>query len=296
MDIRVGTCSWTDKTLIDSKAFYPAEAKSAEDRLRYYAEQFPVVEVDSTYYALPSERNSIAWVERTPEHFTFHIKAFGAFTTHPIEISRLPQEIRHFLKGEKRKRVYQRDLPDQAQEMIRLLFNKSLEPLDRAGKLGMVLFQFPHWFKKNKQNVAYLRELVEQLPYQAAVEFRGGGWMDEGRQESTLSILEEIGATYVCVDEPQGFASSVPPVLASTNKQLAVMRFHGRNADTWEETGITPAERFRYLYSDDELREWIEPARKLAEQSKQVHMLFNNCYADYGVRNAVQMGALLESA
>ncbi len=292
-DIRVGTCSWTDKTLIDSKAFYPVDVHSAEARLRHYAERFPIVEVDSSYYALPSQRNADLWVERTPDDFIFNIKAFALFTQHPIEVKRLPQEIRHFLKGEKRQRVYGRDLPEQAQEMIWALFASALRPLDDAGKLGVVLFQFPHWFRKNKESCDHLRMLADRFPYPIATEFRGGGWVDPERTESTLSLLEELGMTYVVVDEPQGFPSSTPSTVACTSPELAMLRLHGRNTETWEKKGISVAERFNYLYSDEELEQLAEPARELAGQTERLHVLFNNCYSDNGVRNAATMSDLL---
>ena len=294
-DILVGTCSWTDKTLIDSKAFYPSDARSAEARLRYYADRFPIVEVDSTYYALPSRRNAELWVERTPDDFTFNVKAFGYFTGHAIDKSRLPAELKHFTKGERKQRLYPKDLPEQAQTMIWQLFADSIEPLDAAGKLGAVLFQFGHWFRKNRESCDHLRELAERFPYRAAVEFRGGGWMEPERRESTLSLLEELNMTYVVVDEPQT-GSFTPPVVASTSPELAMVRLHGHNADNWEKKNISAAERFKYLYSDDELDDWVAPVKQLAEQSQQVHVLFNNCYADYGVRNAAQMATKLGAA
>jgi uncharacterized protein YecE (DUF72 family) len=120
--------------------------------------------------------------------------------------------------------------------------------------------------------------------------------MEPDKRDSTLAQLEELGFAYVVVDEPQGFKSSVPPVVASTSRELAVIRFHGRNAETWEKPGLSAAERFRYLYSEDELRDWVKPARELAGQAKQVQILMNNCYEDYGVVNAAQFAGLLEKA
>src|SRR5512144_437058 len=116
--------------------------------------------------------------------------------------------------------------------------------------------------------------------------------MEAERQSRTLKLLEDLGLAYVSVDEPQGFPSSTPPVVACT-AELAVLRLHGHNAETWEKPGLTPAERFRYLYAEDELRDWVGPVRALAEQAHQVHVLMNNCYRDYAVRNARQLVALL---
>jgi uncharacterized protein YecE (DUF72 family) len=294
-NVYYGTSSWTDRTLIASKRFYPPSAGSAEERLRFYAEHFPLVEVDSTYYALPSERNSTLWIERTPAHFVFNVKAFGLLTQHPVPPRGLPAAIKEMLPEETREksRLYPRDLPLEAQELVWSMFESGIKPLADAGKLGAVLFQFPHWFVRSRGNFDYLRELGARFPYQVAVEFRGGGWMDEPKRESTLAQLEELGMAYVVVDEPQGFKTSTPPVVACTSRDLAFLRFHGHNADNWEKPGISAAERFRYLYDEDELHKWVKPARELAGQAKQLHILMNNCYEDYGVVNAAQMAGLL---
>ncbi|MGH8501473.1 MAG: DUF72 domain-containing protein [Gammaproteobacteria bacterium] len=292
-NIYCGTCGWTDRTLIQS-GFYPPHAKSAADRLSYYAHQFPLVEVDATYYAPPSQRNAELWAERTPVDFTFNIKAYGLLTHHPVATRTLPKSVQALLQASAldKKRVYPDALPAKAIDLLWRMHVEALRPLADLGKLGCVLFQFPPWFRKNRENVSYLEQLPDKLPYQIAVEFRGGGWMDEERQQSTLEILERKALAYVVVDEPQGFKSSVPPVLACT-APLAVVRFHGRNAQTWEKRGISVTERFKYLYSEDELKEWIGPIRRLAAQADRVHALMNNCYADYAMRNARQLAALL---
>jgi uncharacterized protein YecE (DUF72 family) len=291
-NIYYGTSSWTDKTLIDSKSFYPRASMSAADRLRFYAERFPLVEVDSTYYALPSEKNAVLWVERTPAHFVFNVKAFGLLTHHPVTARALPAKLRERVAGDK-KRLYRKDFPPDALELVTDMFVSALRPLETAGRLGAILFQFPRWFVRSRPNIDYLRELAEGFPYRIAVEFRGPTWMEEDRGERTLSLLGDLGMTYVVVDEPQGFKTSIPPVVACTSPELAVIRFHGRNAETWEKPGLTAAERFRYLYSDEELEEWVAPARELAGKAKQLQILMNNCYADYGIRNAAQMAGLL---
>jgi uncharacterized protein YecE (DUF72 family) len=297
-NIYYGTSSWTDKTLIQSKAFYPREARKPEDRLRYYSEQFPLVEVDATFYALPSERNAGLWAERTPDHFIFNVKAFGLMTHHAVATKSLPEPIRNMLPEPVagKARVYPRDLPPHALDSVWDMFAAALTPLAESGKLGAILYQFPHWFAASRANVSYLRELAERSPAQPAIEFRGAGWMKEDKRERTFSLLRELGMTYVVVDEPQGFKTSVPPVVACTSPELAMIRFHGHNADTWEKPGLSAAERFRYLYSEDELREWVNPARELAGQAQQLHVLMNNCYADYGVRNAGQLAGLLSAA
>jgi uncharacterized protein YecE (DUF72 family) len=291
-NVYYGTSSWTDKTLLDSKRFYPPDAKSPADRLRFYADQFPLVEVDSTYYALPSERNASLWIERTPPHFVFNIKAFALLTHHPARARGLPAAIREQLRTDKPS-FYRKDLPPDALARVEDMFVSSLGPLDSAGRLGAVLFQFPRWFVPSRENRDYLRALADSFPYRIAVEFRGGGWMKDERAERTLALLSELGMTYVVVDEPQGFNSSVPPIVAATSTELAMIRFHGHNAETWEKRGITAAERFRYLYSEEELEKWVQPANELAGKSKQLHILMNNCYEDYGVRNAAQIADLI---
>jgi uncharacterized protein YecE (DUF72 family) len=292
-NIYYGTASWTDKTLIDSGRFYPKDVDSPAERLAFYADRFPLVEVDSTYYSLPSERNAALWIERTPRGFTFNIKAFALLTHHSVGPRGLPKSIRERLATDK-KRFYRKDLPPEALTRVEDMFVAALKPLADAGRLGAILFQFPHWFVPSRENRDYLKELAERFPYQIAVEFRGGGWMkDERSIERTIALLAELGLTYVVVDEPQGFKTSVPPVVAATSPTLSMIRFHGHNAETWEKPGLSAAERFRYLYSEDELEKWVEPVQELAGKSRQLHILMNNCYEDYGVRNAAQIADLI---
>lgn len=294
--ILVGTCSWTDPTLIACGRFYPAGVSSAEDRLRFYAQQFPIVEVDSTFYAPPSERNSTLWAARTPEGFVFNVKAYALLTEHPARVERLPAWLRDALPAEAlhKKNAYGKDLGEDALNGLWELHRRALEPLAAAGKLGAVLFQFPPWFVRSEANAAYLRELPQRLPaWPLAVEFRGGGWMRDEAAAKTLRMLEDAGLAYVSVDEPQGFRSSTPPAAAAT-APLAIVRLHGRNAGTWEAKTKVASDRFNYLYSNDELGEWVPRVRELARQTRAVHVLFNNNYEDQGIRNARRMAQLLD--
>jgi uncharacterized protein YecE (DUF72 family) len=295
-NVLYGTASWTDKTLLDSGRFYPKDVNTPAERLHHYSERFPLVEVDSTYYSLPSERNAALWIERTPIHFTFDIKAFGLLTHHPVGPRGLPAKIREQLPADK-KRFYRKDLQPEALALVEEMFVSALRPLEAAAPLGAILFQFPHWFVPSRENRDYLKALADSFPYRIAVEFRGGGWMEDDKSaERTLALLEELRLTYVVVDEPQGFKTSVPPVVAATSPELAMIRFHGHNAENWEKRGITAAERFKYLYSEDELQKWVGPAKELAARSEQLHVLMNNCYEDYGVRNAAQIADLIAKA
>jgi len=295
-EILVGTCSWTDPTLIESGRFYPQSVKSAEDRLKYYASQFPLVEVDSTYYSMPAERTARLWVERTEANFIFDVKAFRLFTHHPTPHAALPKDIREALAPESTQKanLYIRDMPPELTEELWQRFERALLPLDSAGKLGVVLFQFPPWFHPARANKEYILQLKEHLPqYRVAIEFRAASWLEQARREDTLSLLRDNGFPLVCVDEPQGFRSSVPP-LAEATSDVALVRFHGRNRDTWEKKGLTPAERFNYLYTEDELGEWVPKIKGLASKTKQVHVLFNNCYGDKAVVNGRQIKLMLD--
>ena len=294
--VKVGTCSWTDPTLLAS-GWYPERiAKDADARLRYYAERFPIVENDASYYALPDPKQALLWRERTPDDFTMNFKAYAPITTHPTETKRLPKDIREALPEEAREktRIYPKDFPRETLEEIHKRFWTALEPLRQSGKLGAILLQFPDWFvisRENKETIIAARELLPDD--RLAIEFRNGTWLSDRNREETLRFLSDHGLTYVSVDEPQGFPSSIPPVAAVTNDDLAVIRFHGRNAENWKKKGITAAERFDYRYSQQELFEWVPKIRKLAEQAREVHLLMNNCYGDKAVNNAAELSQML---
>lgn len=296
--VRIGTCSWTDPTLTKSDSFYPQQRMTAEERLSFYAATFPIVEVDATYYAPPSEKVAGLWVERTPADFTFDVKAFRLLTQHPTPPSSLWKEFAEDLPAElaAKRNLYMRDLPRDLQAEAVQLFRQGLMPLHSAGKLGVVLFQMPPYVYPTRGSFGYLSWAAAQLEdFQLAVEFRNGRWLDDAHRDETLNFLERHRLAYVCVDEPQGFKSSVPPVVAAT-APIAEIRFHGRNGDNWEKKGISAAERFRYDYSKTELTEWVPRVKTLAEQADTVHALMNNCYADYGIRSARLLADLLAAS
>jgi uncharacterized protein YecE (DUF72 family) len=294
--ILVGTCSWADKSLVDCNCFYPAEAKTPEARLRFYASRFPIVEVDSTYYGLPTDtRNAALWVERTPPEFVFDVKAFRLLTHHPTPPETLPKDMREALGdlAREKRNLYYRDFPPQIRGDVWRRFADALLPLDSAGKLGIVLFQFPPWFLPGRDSSAYILEAQERLPqYRVAVEFRNNRWLSDRNRERTIDFMRGHNIPLVCVDEPQGFPSSVPPLPEAT-AEIAVVRFHGRNREMWERRGATTSERFDYLYSEDELKEWVSPVERLAAATREMHVLMNNCVRDKAVVNAGQMRALL---
>ncbi len=297
--VRLGTASWTDPTMTASGVFYPSEADTAEERLAFYASRFPVVEVDATYYALPSRRLSELWVERTPPDFVFDVKAHALLTGQPTETRRLPKALREALPPPiaAKARLYAKDLPGELLTEVWRQFADGLAPLAEGGQLGAVFLQYPKWFFTSSENRDAIREAKAALaPHglPVAVEFRNGSWFNDRNVERTLRFLEDEGIALVMVDGPQGFKSSVPPVVATTSRALAVVRFHGRRTATWESMGGLPTvERFRYLYQPEELREWVPRVIEAASQSDETHVLMNNCYANYGSTNARELAAML---
>jgi uncharacterized protein YecE (DUF72 family) len=287
-DIRVGTAGWTDKTLIDS-GWYPADAGNPEKRLRYYATQFSLVEVDSAYYALPAEQTAKAWAERTPDHFTFNVKAFSLFTQHPTPVKALPADLREAAAKAGKDRVYLKDVDPDVTGQAWDRFLAALAPLRQAGKLGAILLQFPPWFPIGRANKQYILDCAQRVaPDRVCVEFRNHTWMTEDNQKETLEFLSAHDLPYVCVDMPQGYSNSIPPVVAATS-DLAVLRMHG-HSDKWESKDIQ--ERFGYRYDDKELKKWAGNVKRLAEDAAETHVVFNNCYRDYAQVNAKQLEAL----
>ena len=225
-EILVGTASWTDPTLIASGRFYPPQAKTAQARLQYYASQFPLVEIDSTYYALPHRRTAELWAERTPADFVFDAKAFRLFTGHPAQVSALPVDLRGALAPTGKSNLYLRDLPEEVRAELWQRFRLGLEPLRQSGKLGVVLLQFAPWFVFGRESFAHIAHCAQMLDgFRLAVEFRNESWFVENTREQTLAFERDHGLVHVVVDEPQGFASSIPQVWEVTCPDLAILRF-----------------------------------------------------------------------
>jgi uncharacterized protein YecE (DUF72 family) len=285
--IEVGTASWTDKTLLES-GWYPQTADNPEKRLAYYARQFPLVEVDSTYYGPPNEQTTKLWADRTPAGFTFNIKAFSLLTGHPTKVSAIYKDLR---PETEKKNVYPADLPPQSYEEIWSRFLGALDPLVDAGKLGVLLFQFPPWFGIRRSNKEFMLEVTARCkPLRPVFELRNASWFDGANQNETLDWLRAHQLPFVCVDMPQGYKSSIPPVVAATS-DLAVVRFHG-HSDKWTSKDIH--EKFGYKYSKAELTEWAPKLKQLAAETDTTHVLMNNCYSDYAQSNASTLIELLE--
>ena len=260
--IYVGTSSWSDH-----EEFYPPGLPSNQ-QISFYAQHFAVVEINSTFYRLMPERNFRLWADRTPPEFVFDVKPYRQLSWHDRE-----------------------NPPDNE---VFAAFARSLQPLRDAGKLGAVHFQFPPWFKFQTDNVAYLKQCRESLPQdRVCVEFRHRSWLEGDHVDHLVSTLRDYGVGLTVVDEPQIGSGTVPTVVAVTTPDLSIVRLHGRNAKMWYKKVKRTADRFDYLYSEEELQSWVPNVAQLAEEAAQIHIFFNNNQQDYAVRNARQMRDLL---
>ncbi len=294
--IRVGTCSWTEKTLLKSGEFYPTESKSAEDRLRYYATFFDTVEIDSSYYAIPDTRNASLWAERTPADFVFHVKAFSALTGHAVEPKTLPAEIfRSVPAGERRvKHVYIK-----APELLKAIgrgFVDAIAPLKDAGKLGVVVYQFPPWFHYRPQHldlIAGYTSLVAGLP--VAVEFRHGSWLLPERVGQVFDFLRRHRLACVVADEPQYGSLATIPFVSEVTADVAYFRFHGRNRGNWLKRGVETSLRYDYLYSTEELNSFVPYLLKADGKAKVTYAMSNNCHGASAIKNARALKEMVQN-
>lgn len=291
MTIRVGTASWTDKTLLACGRFYPPAVRDdAAGRLRYYAARFPLAEIDASYYALPDPRVAQSWVERTPPGFVFNIKSFRLFTGHQTPLRALDADLRRELPpAAPESVVYADQLPVEIREEAWRRFLLALEPLRMSGKLGAVHFQFPPWVRADRRGMLRVSDCAAHLEEDllAAVEFRHASWYDgAARQAATLDFLRELGAAHTVVDAPQGYDNTVPALWQATRDDLAVVRLHGRNSAAWNSRGAASSSRFQYEYSPEELAELARQVRELARRVRETHVVLNTNFEDQGMRNA----------
>jgi uncharacterized protein YecE (DUF72 family) len=295
MSILCGTAGWTDKTLIACKRFYARGCSTAEARLRYYASRFPLVEVDSSFYGMPSASNSQLWAERTPEGFTFNFKAFRLLTGHQTPREALSTDIAAAIPDNGKKNLYYRDVPADVLDELWKRYRDALDPLRRTGRLGAVLFQFAPWVTSAPEGVSHVEECAHRMAGDlVAVEFRNSSWLDERHLGSTLAMLSANELIHVIMDAPSGVKSRAQTVWETTSATLALIRLHGRNATTWNATGAASVSvRFDYDYSDDELTELAAPIRDSATRAARTHVIFNNCFEDQGQRNAQTLMGIL---
>lgn len=293
--ILVGTASWTDKTLIACGRFYPPSCRTAEQRLRFYAQQFPLVEVDSSYYGMPTPQNARLWADRTPDGFTFNIKAFRLFTGHQALPTALHRDIQKALGPDVPRTLYYADLPAEIRDELWRRFLEAIAPLHAAGKLGAVHFQFAPWLLRNRESMAHVEHCVEKMQgHLVAAEFRHGTWFHGEHLEKTLDWERSLGLVHTVVDSPQGFANCVPCVWDVANPRLAIVRLHGRNKETWNKKGLAASSsRFDYQYSGEELAAMVPEVRELARRAQAVHVVFNTNNEDQGQVGARMMRELL---
>lgn len=289
--VRVGTASWTDPEFIKA-GWYPDAVKSdAEGRLRYYAEHFPMVEVNATFYALPRHGTVQAWADRTPEGFRFHVKAHQVISGHASDPARLPEPLRELpYQADRRGRIR-----TPSREMRDAVIDALVEAVAPLGpKLGAILLQLPPHVASGPDTRAEVSRIIERIrPLRTAVEFRHVSWADPGEREQAVQMLGDRDAAWVCVDAPRiDVPSAMPPIVEVTCPELAYLRLHGRNADTWQGSR-TVAERFDWKYSDEELGEWIAPVIDMAERAQEVAVVFNNNHGDFALRSATRFGEML---
>ena len=296
--ILVGTSSWTDKSLIESGRFYPSSAKTPEERLRFYASQFPIVEIDSSYYGIPSVENAQRWIERTPSGFVFNIKTYRLFTRHQTPVASMAKELREELGPISNKNVYDKDVPPELTLELWRQFRAVLETMRAGGKLGAVHMQFAPWVAFHPDSFAYIEHCRAMLAgFMVAIEFRNKTWFDTDKHTArTLAFERANGLVNVVVDEPQGVANTIPSVWEVTNPALSVVRLHGRNHGTWNRKGLkTSSERFDYDYNEEELRQIAGEIKRVAREAETTHVLFNNNYQDQGQRGARVLNGILTS-
>jgi uncharacterized protein YecE (DUF72 family) len=287
--VRIGTCSWADDAL--SKHWYP-KGVTPRERLPWYADRYSTVEVDSTFYRVPDRKMVQGWADRTPDGFVMHVKAFGLMTRHPVKLEQVPPDLREGMPVDERGRVDRP--PREARALVFREFLDALSPLREAGKLGGILFQLPPYVVWKPISLDYLEWAQEQVGGdRMLVEFRHRSWFEDDVRDEVLRWLEERGMAYVTVDAPKVDAKNVPPTVVAATAPLAYVRFHGRNASTWNARGGSAAERFDYLYSADDLREWVDPLRELAGQSEEAYAFFNNNNQTNGVAQAPAGAELL---
>jgi uncharacterized protein YecE (DUF72 family) len=269
--ILVGTSSWADPGFVAD--WYP-EGMPARERLPWYAERFRAVELNSSFYAVPEPKTVERWARATPDGFVFDVKLHRLLSRHSAGVDLLPKDLREEVETGPRGRVVL------SPELDRALAERIVEAvasLESAGKLGAFLLQLTPAFAPGRHDLHELDDLVTAFgERRLALELRHRGWVAPKRVENTLSYLSERGLAFVSVDAPPGdHVPIMPPIDAVTRDDLAYLRAHGRNTEGYL-TGRSVAERFGWVYSDEELEEIAARARGLAEQAAEVHVMFNN--------------------
>lgn len=290
--IRVGTCSWADRTLLRS-GFYPKSAATPALRLAFYASRFDTVEVDSSFYALPSPENAVRWLTGTPREFVFGVKSFSLFTFHRTKVASLPKWLRRELPYASSYLLRREELSSEQRLRLYEDFLQAVNILYGAGRLAYLLFQFPPRWYFSREALGYIRRLRKVSgPIPLALEIRNNSWLAPRNRELFYETLRDENIAYVAVDEPE-LHWTVPSEWPLTAEWGTVVRFHGRNLAGWSNPRASVSEKFDYEYSEDELSRWKEDARRISERAERVYLMFNNCVSDKAIQSANRMRSLL---
>jgi uncharacterized protein YecE (DUF72 family) len=296
-DVYIGTSSWADKSLIASEKFYPPDLKDTGERLTFFSRHFNLGEIDNTYYAFPSRKNTERWASAVPDQFRFTVKAFALFTQHPAQLSSIPKSFRDVLPpaAAKKARIYEKDVPEDILAEMWTVFLRGIAPLRESGKLGAILIDFPPWFIPSEPNRQYIARARSHIPNdQVVVEFRNPLWIsNEDSLRTTTEFLRGIACGFVCVDEPQGLKESMPPVAVVTSK-VAAVRFRGRNSRRWADRSAPISERLDWWYTSDELSEWLPKLEELRSNAEELLICFNTKKDDQSILNARKLQQLLD--
>ncbi len=286
--IVVGTSSWADPGFVAE--WYP-KGMAARDRLAWYAERFEMVELNSSFYAIPEPATVERWAQVTPDGFTFHVKLHRLLSRHAAPADSLPPDLRAVADVDRRGRIR---LTPEIEAVTADATLAAVEPLQRAGKLGTFLLQLTPGFSPKQHALEELDPLIDRLaPHVVAVELRNRNWTRDEVLPDALAHLSERGAAWVGVDAPRAEHFTImPPVDAVTNEDVAYLRAHGRNADGYL-SGRTVAERFGWDYSEAELEEIAGRARELAGTASIVNVAFNNNRGGDAPASARRMRTLL---
>lgn len=293
--IVAGICSWADRSLIAS-GFYPRGASTPAARLAHVASRFPIVEADTTYYALPDQTAAYRWIAGTPSGFTFGVKSFALFTFHRTKYSSLPQWLREELGPMMPDALVSRaDVRHESRVRLFEQFAAPIRTLHDAGRLSYLLFQFAPSFRYSRESLLYLRsvrELCARLPL--AVEVRSATWFARDALPRFLNELERLNIAYTAADEPK--EGGVPREWPVTAEWGSVARFHGRNSRAWRDPRAPVRERFDWEYTREELEPWSRAAERAAASfgpEARICLMFNNCVGDKAVRAASMISEML---
>ncbi len=288
-EVRAGACSWADRSLVNQGSFYPRRTMTATERLAWYCQKLPLAEITATYRFPPTPEQAALWAQRTPDGFTFDVRAWSLLTANPTFPDSLWADLHPHVRpaNRERRRLYGHHLPDDVLEECWARFAHALRPLESAGRLGTVILRYPSWFSPRPETREELAAAPARLDgYRVAVELRSPKWFEASACEDTLELLEGLGLGLVCVDGPGESSDDVPPLVAATS-DVAVVRFLGRRR--------VPGEPWTwpYRYSDVELGEWVGRIDDLASSAPEVHLLMDNCWQADAVDGASTLLRLL---